>query len=359
MNDMNFSGSYKPSDVSFLLKPVEIGFVSVEEKERLIQSGESHYSDLLTQEPEPSENHLRIYNSALEQGIERLSKESLGLAKGLIDEMKGKPIILVSLVRAGVPLGVMLKRGIELLGGKTHHYGISIIRDRGIDDVALDEIINKHGHDGIVFVDGWTGKGAIKGQLSESLAKRKEFPLKPRLVVLTDPCGVAWMSASQEDWLIPFGILGAPVSGMISRSVWTEEGYHGCVHCSFLDKFECGNELADRVESIQQSLVDKEYVSYSPINDTEADELYERSKVVVKDIQNKFGIEYVHRIKPGIAEATRAVLRRVPEHVMVGSVADPDVELLVHLANSKGIDVLEVGDAIGKYRAITVIKKVK
>ena len=35
----------------------------------------------------------------------------------------------------------------------------------------------------------------------------------PRLVVLADPCGRAWLAASAEDWLIPSGILGATVSG--------------------------------------------------------------------------------------------------------------------------------------------------
>lgn len=41
------------------------------------------------------------------------------------------------------------------------HYGISIIRDRGIDTTALEMIERRHGPRGIVFVDGWTRKGAM------------------------------------------------------------------------------------------------------------------------------------------------------------------------------------------------------
>ncbi len=73
-----------------------------------------------------------------------------------------------------------------------------------------------HGTDGIVFVDGWTGKGAITGELSRTLKDRPGYPEQPRLVVLADPCGCAWLAASDDDWLILFGIMGAPVSGLIS-----------------------------------------------------------------------------------------------------------------------------------------------
>ena len=38
---------------------------------------------------------------------------------------------------------------------------------------------------------------------------------------------------------------------------------------------------------------------------------------------------------------------------------DPDVALLVGLAKEKGIAVTEAGDALGQYRAVTIIKKVR
>ncbi|WP_256448519.1 cysteine protease StiP domain-containing protein, partial [Pantoea sp. GbtcB22] len=74
-----------------------------------------------------------------------------------------------SLVRAGVPLGVMLQQALCAMGHESYHYGISIIRVRGIDQAALEIIEARHGTAGIVFVDGWTGKGAITGGLVRSL----------------------------------------------------------------------------------------------------------------------------------------------------------------------------------------------
>ncbi|MER8575636.1 cysteine protease StiP domain-containing protein [Mesorhizobium sp. M1409] len=42
-------------------------------------------------------------------------------------------------------------------------------------------------------------------------------------MVLSDPCGRAWLAASAEDWLIPSGILGSTVFGLISRSILNED----------------------------------------------------------------------------------------------------------------------------------------
>ncbi len=79
---------------------------------------------------------------------------------------------------------------------------------------------------------------------------------------------------------------------------------------------------------------------------------------VVHAIAERFEITNLNRVKPGIAEATRAVLRRVPERVMVRDSQDPDVQLLMHLTERAGVEVEESGAALGPYRAVTIIQKV-
>lgn len=352
-----FSGSYLADDVHFLLKPVEIEMTPVDQKEQLIQSGEKHYSEMLSQEPEPTAWHLDLFARALDQGAVRLAREVVMLAKALAARFGDTPIVLVSLVRAGVPLGVMLHQTLRAMGKPSHHYGVSIIRDRGIDETAMDWIEAQHGTAGIVFVDGWTGKGAITGELRRSLASRAGYPQDPRLVVLADPCGVSWLAASDDDWLIPFGIMGAPVSGLISRSIWSGEGLHGCVKCDHLSQFECSRLLVDTVADCRHSL-DLDAIPASQWLPEDYVHLKTQSKKVISSLAAEYDISSVNRIKPGIAEATRAVLRRVPEHVLVRSVDDPDVALLVYLAREKNINITEVGDRIGQYRAVTIIKKV-
>lgn len=352
-----FSGSYLPDDIHFLLKLVNIEMTPIEQKEQLIQSGAKHYSEMLSQEPEPTRWHLDLFTRALDQGAMRLAKEVMMLAKSLSDYFGNTPIILVSLVRAGVPLGVMLHQTLREMGKQSYHYGVSIIRDRGIDNTAMDWIESQHGTKGVVFVDGWTGKGAIMGELQRSLVSRPGYKEGPRLVVLADPCGIAWLAASNDDWLIPFGIMGAPVSGLISRSIWTSEGLHGCILCDHLKQFECSRHLVDTVADCRK-LLDVNTISPCIRNPGHSAQLKSLSEKIISSLATEYTISNVNRIKPGIAEATRAVLRRVPEHVLVNSVEDPDVALLVYLAYEKNIAITEVGDRIGQYRAITIIKKV-
>ena len=353
----SFSGSYRAQDVHFLLKPVEIEMTPVERKEQLIQSGSRHYSEMLSQEPEPGREHLALFEQALEQGADRLAREVTQLARVLAAQYGETPVVLVSLVRAGVPLGVMLHQALRAMGHPSHHYGISIIRDRGIDSAALSWIEARHGTAGTVFVDGWTGKGAITGELIRSLRGRPGYPAQPRLVVLADPCGRAWLSASDDDWLIPFGIMGAPVSGLISRSLWADEGLHGCVLCNHLAQYDCSQRLTDLVAARAAPLAGEPLPAC--VQDPAAQQrLAARSDATIALLAARYQVDSVNRIKPGIAEATRAVLRRVPDHVLVRSLDDADVALLVSLAREKGLTITVAGDDIGQYRAVTIIKKV-
>lgn len=352
-----FSGSYATDDVSFLLRRVTMDMTPVEEKERLIQSGQMHYSDMLSQEPEPSAQHLAIFQDALAVGAPRLARDVMMLANALAEHMGDTPVVLASLVRAGVPLGVLLHKALGYLGKTSYHYGISIIRDRGIDEQALAYIEAKHGTDGLVFVDGWTGKGAITGQLTASLQHRPGYPEHPRLVVLADPCGCAWLSASDDDWLIPFGILGAPVSGMVSRSIWSADDLHGCVQCDHLQAYDCSRALIRTVTDLWPNMA-LDNLPLATFRTPDQDDLLTLSRSVVSALANDYHIDRINRIKPGIAEATRAVLRRVPDHILVRDKHDPDVALLVHLAEQKQLPIEEAGQRIGQYRAVTIIKKV-
>ncbi|PTC00706.1 hypothetical protein C9975_06025, partial [Thalassospira xiamenensis] len=149
------SGSYLPEDVHFLLQPVNIGLTDVLEKERLIQSKQKHYSEMISQEDAPSQTHMQLFERAMTQNGLRMAADVQSLALALEESYQGPTIALVSFVRAGLPLGVLLRRALIDLGRDAHHYGISIVRDRGIDTVALESIIAAHGAENIVFVDGW------------------------------------------------------------------------------------------------------------------------------------------------------------------------------------------------------------
>ena len=76
--------------------------------------------------------------------------------------------VLVSLARAGTPVGVLMRRWARHRHGlDLPHYAVSIVRGRGIDANALRWLAAHHDPADVVFVDGWTGKGAITRELAD------------------------------------------------------------------------------------------------------------------------------------------------------------------------------------------------
>ena len=371
------SGSYLASDVTVLLDIVDkdaVADVPVSEKEALIQSGQRHYSDMLTLEDAPSVMHEQLYIEALEQGKIRTATDIANSAYTLQQVFQpsvdnDRPLILVSLVRAGLPIGVLLQRALADSDSghslPSIHYGISIIRDRGLDPVALQIILNNHPHSPIIFVDGWTGKGAIYQELARSL-KVFTDPNHPNfanifhqgksvipLLTLADPAGVAWLAASEEDWLIPSGLLNSTVSGLISRSLYTEPalGLHRSVFYDNLIEQDHSLAFIDCIDTTRRTLS-------TPLQGLPT---YKQPRYQTADLIETLATEYDisnrNRIKPTIAEATRAILRRDPECILLASAEHPDTILLRHLCAQRHIPIIVLGDKILPYQAITLIKQ--
>ena len=381
------SGSYLASDVTVLLDSVDkhaVADVPVGQKEALIQSGQRHYSDMLTLEQAPSDTHQQLYNQALMQGGERMANDIANLSNTLCHLFADKvnaqnPLLLVSLVRAGLPIGVLLQRALADTESNyalpSKHYGISIIRDRGLDSVAMQQILTRHPHSPVIFVDGWTGKGAIYGELARSLAAyqspthlhhdnifhqgfyqsgsaRVNLGIIP-LLTLADPAGVAWLSATNEDWLIPSGLLGSTVSGLISRTLYSEytettsysdndaknwqQGLHRSVLYHDLMAHDCSLDFIEVIDNTRKNLQNSAKIlpTYGKPRHT--------TQPLIKQIAKQYQINNDNRIKPTIAEATRAILRRDPERVLLATANHPDTVLLRHLCSQRGIHMEVIG----------------
>ena len=117
-----FSGSYDPADVTFLLKPVAFVPTDVAVKEALIQSGQRHYSEMLSPESPPGEAYLALYRAALARNGARLAQDIASLAAALdARTAAGREIVLASLARAGTPIGILLTRALRRLGRTAVH----------------------------------------------------------------------------------------------------------------------------------------------------------------------------------------------------------------------------------------------
>ena len=371
------SGSYLASDVTVLLDIVNkdaVADVPVRQKEVLIQSGQRHYSDMLTLEHAPTAMHEQLYQQALAQGTTRTATDIGNLAYTLHHTFQQtvspeRPLVLVSLVRAGLPVGVLLQRALTDIDSSyalpSVHYGISIIRDRGLDAVALQMILDAHPNSAIVFVDGWTGKGAIYQELSRSLDVFSN-PNHPNfanifhqgadvipLLTLADPAGVAWLAASEEDWLIPSGLLNSTVSGLISRSLYTspQSGLHRSVFYDNLVQVDHSLAFIDHIDTARRALsTPLQYLQ------TFKQPRYQTA-TLIDTLAAEYDISNRNRIKPTIAEATRAILRRDPERILLATADHPDTVLLRHLCSERDINITVLGAKILPYQAITLIKQ--
>lgn len=357
-----FSGSYGADDVCILLKPVAIPDTPLKEKERMIQSGQRHYSDMLTHERLPSRRYMALFYQALRRNHERMALDLLRLAAEIATRRAGA-ITLVSLARAGTPVGVLLKHVLARhFARQASHYSISIVRDRGIDWNALRYILERHDDRSLVFVDGWTAKGVIAAELERSVAEFNRFAgsaVSTALHVLSDLAGTAEVAAGCEDYLIPSAILNATISGLISRSILNCEqvgpcDFHGCL---FYHQFGAADlsrwfvaKLLKTVEALPKAALEEKTEALDRI------ELQAVRNRFLAAIRSRFGIRDDNRIKPGIGEATRVLLRRVPHLLIVRDVEDRAVHHLRLLAAEKDVPVIT--DPRLPYRAVSLIQEV-
>ena len=366
-------GTYKGDDVTILLKDVTdlVKPVGTEEKERMIQSG-IHYSELLQKEWEPSSEYLRLFEEIMGSFSPVIAQLVATVSTQIVKD-KWENTVLVSLARAGTPIGILIKRYIkERWGFDVSHYTISIIRDKGIDKNAMDYIVNKHGEKWIQFVDGWTGKGTIKKQLNESLAKyytETGHRIKPDLAVLSDPARVADKWGTREDVLIPNACLNANISGGLSRTflkdgIVGKNDFHGC---AFYKDLKCSDYTYTFIDGVVKCFSKAKYIT---VKDGITVCVYDGEKYLfdesVKELTPKEEIEKVCKefslpsdkyCKPSIGETTRVLLRRTPWKILVNEKAGEESEelrLLLELAKEKEIPVEQY--PLQNYKAIGLIK---
>jgi hypothetical protein len=362
-----FTGSYDPDDVVFLLKPAAIAPTPVAEKERLIQSGARHYSEMLSAEGPPSAAYLRAFHEGLALTRERFAKDLVILAR-LIAEARTGPITLVSLARAGTPVGAILGRLLrQMLRRRAVHYSISIIRDRGIDETALRFILERHPPTSVVFIDGWTGKGVIAEELRKSIENFNEkhhVALDAGLYTVADLSGTAAVAATAEDYLIPCSILGCTVNGLVSRSVLNGAvvgpgDFHACVFYEQHRADDLSRWFLDTVtdEALRQASRQAATLpTAAGVTPAQRQELRAASAAFLQAARERFMIRDVNHVKPGIGEATRVLLRRLPDLLLVRDPDLPDVAHLRQLAAEKGVPV--AADPALPYLAAALIKEI-
>ncbi|MFE5831327.1 phosphoribosyltransferase [Streptomyces sp. NPDC056488] len=343
--------SYAPEEVGWLLQDlsdVELE-APTEEREEAIQSGGAHYAESLPVEYQPSERYQELFHAALEGSAARIAHAVGTVTETVLAERAGTPV-LVSLARAGTPVGVLMRRWAQARHGlDLPHYAVSIVRGRGIDANALRWLAAHHDPADVVFVDGWTGKGAITRELADAIRESEEFDgFDPDIAVLADPGSCVRTYGTREDFLIPSACLNSTVSGLISRTVLRSDlvgpdDFHGA-------KFY--RELAGSdVSGVFLDAVAARFDEVAATVDTDVKELLAADRAptwegwaAVERISEEYGIHDVNLVKPGVGETTRVLLRRVPWKILAKRGADADLAHVRLLAEQRGVPVEEVDD---------------
>lgn len=355
-------GSYSSEDVTFLLKNLNglMTETDLQTRERIIQSG-GHYSEMLPIEYKPTKNYMDLFHRTLQESALKVA-EAVGIVAERILKRKGSKMILVSLARAGTPIGILIRRYISQIHSlDLPHYSISIIRGKGIDENAILYILQNHPESKIQFIDGWTGKGAITSVLSRACSDFKAhygYELDSDLAVLADPGFCVQTFGTREDFLIPSACLNSTVSGLVSRTVLrpdliAELEFHGARFYEELSAEDVSNHFVDTI-SAKFSKLDQRALELKGSND-QVEVTWQGLKDITTIMKN-FGIEDLNLIKPGLGETTRVLLRRIPERVLVDNLKNPNLEHILLLARDKGVPVEEYPDLT--YSCCGIVRRV-
>ena len=352
-------GSYDASEVTWLL--TDLSDVQLEAdiavRERAIQAGEAHYAESLPVEFQPEETYQRLFHQQVEEVAPRVATAVATVSELAVATRGRDDLVLVSLARAGTPIGILMRRWAQHHRGVDWpHYAISIVRDRGIDMVAMRYLASRYDPRRVLFVDGWTGKGAITREFTDAVALVNEsfglgdpgtgLGFDPDLAVLADPGECVPLFGTRDDFLIPSACLNSTVSGLVSRTVLNREligpdDFHGA-------KFYAG--LADQdVSNLYLDRVTEHFAAVAEEAERQAKLLFDADRsptwvgwAATDRLREEYGIPHINLVKPGVGETTRVLLRRVPWKVVVNPERRAELRHVELLAAERGVEVVPV-----------------
>ncbi|MFD9073165.1 phosphoribosyltransferase [Streptomyces lasiicapitis] len=353
--------SYAPEDVGWLLQDLSDVTLEAptEEREEAIQSGGAHYAESLPVEYQPSTQYQELFRAALDTSAARIAQAVGTVTETVLAERSPRPV-LVSLARAGTPVGVLMRRWAQHRHGlDLPHYAVSIVRGRGIDANALRWLAAHHDPADVVFVDGWTGKGAITRELAAAIEEFEEAAgaagaaggargFNPEMAVLADPGSCVRTYGTREDFLIPSACLNSTVSGLISRTVLRADlvgpdDFHGAKFYRELADTDVSLDFVAAIAARFDEVAEAVAAQVKEVLAADRAPTWE-GWAAVERISEEYGIHDVNLVKPGVGETTRVLLRRVPWKILARAGAGADLDHVRLLAEQRGVPVEEVAE---------------
>lgn len=188
-------------------------------------------------EPRVDETFRQLLLAAIQREAPQISTLIHNLAAQLQTQLSHPPL-LVAILRAGVPVAVLLSRLLSI------HFqqpvpvaAFSLFTGVGWDVAALEAILATYPQRPLWFIDGWTSSGVVARSLQKSYqawlaSGRPDFTHGHgiRLAVLSDPGAYADIAATREDRFIPSACFTAPETLGFSRGFTDGSGLFNVYH---------------------------------------------------------------------------------------------------------------------------------
>ncbi len=191
----------------------------------------------------------------------------------------------------------------------------------------------------MVFVDGWTGKGKITRELEQSCAV---YPsLQPILAVLADPAHSCALYATRQDIINPSCCLNSTVCGLISRTVCNDTlvGPHDFHGVRIYREFAHADQTARYLDGVCAHFIPQRDAILDGLSHLDRQPPDNSGMRAAEEIGKAFGISDLNRVKPGIGETTRVLLRRVPDRILIQTPDHPELAHIYFLAREKQVPI--------------------
>ncbi|MER5889509.1 cysteine protease StiP family protein [Streptomyces sp. NPDC001941] len=339
-----YFGTYAADEVAWLLKdlsPLDLA--------PRTPVAEADFFASLPAEYQPDDAYRALFDTVLRENSARCAL-AVAVLTELVLSQRGHGAVLVSIARAGTPVGILMRRWAALAHGLTlPHYAISVIRGPGVDTSALDYLARHHDPADVVFVDGWTGKGAIAQELTASLSRYRDTTgrtFNDDLAVLADPGSCVSTYGTRDDFLLPSACLNSTVTGLISRTVHSETvtapgDFHGAKFYRELVADDVSQHLLDTVSGFFAAVSSQVPSALASVRGADRTPTWVGRDCAAK-IGAQYGIADLNGVKPGVGETTRVLLRRPTWRVLIRDAKDPAHRHVRLLAAARAVPVEEV-----------------
>lgn len=326
----------------------EVGWLLTDLTEAALPTADGHLGEMLAEESPPTPEYVGETVGLMLREAERVAYLAGVTAEQVLDR-RGPDVVLVSTVRAGVPVGILLRRWLDFAHGITvNHHAIGLKRGIGLDPVALRWLGRRYAPARIQFVDAWTGKGGVAKEVVSSISA-PDVPggFDPTLAVLTDPGRCTDLYGTRNDVLVPSACLNSMASGLVSSPVVQHQrigpdDFYGArflrefadldVSCRFIDA------VADAFPAVASTVA----ADWPEIAGSDRTPDWTGWRTT-EEIARRYSIDHRNlRVRPGIGETMRVLLSGLPGRVIVNPEAVPGLEHVLGLARQRGLPIDEI-----------------